>query len=258
MSNRTTSAGLDKKSEEPEVSLIGDDVGLQNIDALDENGGTPKDSFFHGSLEAFFESVIEERGKVVAGPDCGGQVPARPCVSRVIDAEGVARICIILGPHERSEFLPLVLSLIDSASEKDVVDLTIVSNVSGEAGTISQRSILSAIDRCKGTVITRAGTLTTVGDVVIWLAGDKLMIPKIGAIFMRQPIAAYIGDTVDYERKLKDFRDSLKEFSDYIVQRGLFTQEEIDRMYGNCGLLSLFGSELQNRVASLKEVKDEN
>lgn len=251
MSNRTTSAGLGKESEEPEVSLIGDDVGLQSIDALDP-AEESQHSFFHGSLEAFFQSVIDDRGKVSAGPMCCEQVPARPCVSRVIDAEGNARICIILGPHERSEFLPLVLGLIDSASEKDVVDLTVVSNVSGEAGTISQRSILSAIDRCKGTVITRAGSLTTMGDVVIWLSGDKPIIPRIGAIFMRQPIAGYCGDTADYERKLKDFRESLKEFSDFIVERGLFTQEEIDTMYNSCGLLALYGDELRKRLASLK------
>ena len=257
MSNRTTSAGLNEKSEEPEVSLIGDDVGLQNIDALDP-AEESNVSFFHGSLESFFASVIEDRDKVSAGPCSSEQCPPRPCVSRVIDAEGNARICIILGPHERSEFLPLVLGLIDSASEKDVVDLTVVSSVSGEAGTTSQRSILSALDRCRGTVITRAGTLTTMGDVVIWLSGDKLLMPKIGAIFMRQPVAGYIGDTVDYERKLKDFRESLKEFSDYIVERGLFTQEEIDRMYSSCGLLALCGDELQNRIASLKDAKSEN
>ena len=46
MSNRTMSAGLDEKSEEPEVSLIGDDVGLQNIDALDE-AEESRASFFH-------------------------------------------------------------------------------------------------------------------------------------------------------------------------------------------------------------------
>lgn len=257
MSNRTTSAGLNRESEEPEVSLIGDEVGLQNIDALDDDVEKPA-SIFHGSLESFFQSIIENRSQVSAGPECCAQAPARPCVSRVIDADGVQRICIILGPHERSEFLPLVLGLIDSASEKDVVDLTIVSNVSGEAGTISQRSILSAIDRCKGTVITRAGTLTTVGDVVIWLSGDKLLMPRIGAIFMRQPIAGYVGDTVDYERKLKDFRESLKEFSDFIVERGLFTQAEIDTMYDECGLLALYGPELQERIASLKDVKSEN
>ena len=257
MSNRNMSAGLDEKSEEPEVSLIGDDVGLQNIDALDE-AEESRASFFHGSLESFFASVIENRDKVTAGPCVNDQCPARPCVSRVIDAEGNARICIILGPRERSEFLPLVLGLIDSASEKDVVDLTVVSSVSGEAGTTSQRSILSAIDRCKGTVITRAGSLTTMGDVVIWLSGDKLLMPRIGAIFMRQPVAGYIGDTVDYERKLKDFRESLKEFSDYIVERGLFTQEEIDMMYNSCGLLALCGDELQNRIASLKDAKSED
>lgn len=257
MSNRTMSAGLGKESEEPEVSLIGDDVGLQNIDALDA-AEESRSSFFHGSLESFFASVIEDREKVSAGPDTCGQPAARPCVSRVIDADGNARICIILGPHERSEFLPLVLGLIDSASEKDVVDLTVVSSVSGEAGTTSQRSILSAIDRCKGTVITRAGSLTTMGDVVIWLSGDKLLMPRIGAIFMRQPIAAYFGDTVDYERKLKDFRESLKEFSDYIVERGLFTQEEIDTMYSSCGLLALCGDELQKRISSLKPANSEN
>ena len=96
------------------------------------------------------------------------------------------------------------------------------------------------------------------GDVVIWLAGDKPLMSRISAVFMRQPIAGYIGDTVDYERKLKDFRESLKEFSDYIVERGLFSNEEIDKMYNNCGLLALYGDELQKRISSLKPVKSEN
>ncbi len=257
MSIRTTSAGLNRESEEPEVSLLDDETGLQSIDALDGEGTESHHIPMKYSVESFLDSVVEDRSKVTAACECGdcAQPHRPPCVSRIIDAEGKARISIILGPAERSEHLPLVLALIDSASETDVVDITVVSSVSGEAGTISQRSILSAIDRCKGTVITRAGALTTMGDVVIWLSGDKLLMPEIGAIFMRQPIAAYIGDTADYERKLKDFRESLKEFSDYIVERGLFTQEEINTMYCTCGLLALYGPKLKDRIANLKPTK---
>ena len=259
MSNRTTSAGLNTGSEEPEVSLMDDETGLQSIDALDTETTESLHIPRKYSVESFLDSVLEDRSTVKADCSCGdGPAHRPPCVSRIIDAEGHARITIILGPAERSEHLPLVLALIDSASETDVVDITVVSNVSGEAGTISQRSILSAIDRCKGTVITRAGALTTMGDVVIWLSGDKLLIPEIGAIFMRQPIAAYYGDTADYERKLKDFRESLKEFSDYIVERGLFTTDEINTMYSTCGLLALYGPKLKERVAGLKNVKLSN
>ena len=120
---------------------------------------------------------------------------------------------------------------------------------------MSQRSLLAAIHSCKGHVITRAGILTTVGDVAMWLSGKELRIPrKMGAIFMRQPVSGYMGDTADFESKLQDFKDSMKEFGDYIEARGLFQKEELDQMYQHRSLLVLFGDKLQERLKNLKQV----
>lgn len=263
MSNKTNNgnAGLREETDEPTVALFGDDLtSLTSVSEINEDGSSATETFNGKKWKYALESLTEPQdahGQVSNGPECcNSDGDHRPCVSRVIDANGNATIKIILGYKERSEYLPLVTALIDSASENDVVDLTVVANVSGEAGTISQRSILSALDSCKGHVITRAGTITTMGDAVIWLSGDECRMPKMGAIFMRQPISGFVGDAVDYERKAKDFRESLKEFSDYIVARGLFTQEEIDTMYESCGLLSLYGDALHERLANLKQVHD--
>ncbi len=175
-------------------------------------------------------------------------------MSRVIDANGNASITIILDRNERYNHLPTVLGLIDSASEKDVVDLTLVADIGCEDGTIEQRSILSALDRCRATVITRAGVLSSVGDVAIWLSGDEVRISHIGSIFMRQPMNGFFGDTADYESKLADHLASLREFSEFIVARGLFTQEELDTMYKNRSMCALFGPALHDRISKLQPV----
>lgn len=183
----------------------------------------------------------------------GGGVP-RPAVSRVIDAEGHARITILFGYVERFHHLGFITGLIDAATENDVVDLTIASRPGAKEGTIEMRSMLSAIDRCQAHVITRAGALTTFGEVALWLSGDERRMSKMGCVMVRQPAAGYVGDIADYEHHLKAVKQSLKEYTDYIAATGLFTKEELKTAIEKRSILHLSYDELFERIKTLKNV----
>jgi ATP-dependent protease ClpP protease subunit len=154
---------------------------------------------------------------------------------------------------ERSRWVGQIVGLIDSASENDVIDITI--DACGCNSVYSNRSILSAIERCKGTVITHAGFLTSVADVALWLAGDVLKWSKhMTAIMIRQQVYGFGGDVRDFVSKAEDAKTNFAEFSAYISARGLFTSAELKNMYETRGMLSLSGQELDARMAKLKQV----
>lgn len=271
MSNATQAVteGVVGPNDDTVTVLLADDLdGLTPVEELPDPEEKPETSEqivpaipgtegLHFSMESFGPDLgLDKQVKACEEqPAVTGQLPP-PMVSRTPDEkEGRDRITVVLGPLERTQYLGIVISLIDSASENDVVDISIIGNPGGQAGTMSQRSLLAAIHSCKGHVITRAGILTTVGDVAMWLSGKELRIPrKMGAIFMRQPVSGYMGDTADFESKLQDFKDSMKEFGDYIEARGLFQKEELDQMYQHRSLLVLFGDKLQERLKNLKQV----
>lgn len=235
-------AGL---NEETVITLTGDD--LSQLTQVTEEDDSNDDV---GSTESFKTSSVANDN------DCNcaqQQEQQRPCVSRVIDANGNAKCTVVLGSYERHNFVGTVVSILDSASENDVVDITVVST-GANAGTVEYRSILSAIDRCRGTVITRAGALTTLGDVAIWLAGDVRKMSPIGCVLVRQPISGYCGDAADHELRLSNFRDAVQEFASFIVETGFFTEKEIDDMYEHRGLIALYGDNLKQRLANLKTV----
>lgn len=180
-----------------------------------------------------------------------------PCVSRVNDPNGGARIHIVLGTPERTKWLSVVIGLIDSASENDKIDITIVDSCVG-SDTYSCRSLLSSIDRCKAHVITHAGALTSLGDIALWLSGDELRYSKkMSATFARQQLTGFYGDIRDFVGKSDDAALSFREYSNYISSRGLFTKAELSQMFETRGILALWGKELEARVANLKEVADE-
>lgn len=242
-----TSANVDHDDDQHETVLFGeDDTLLKSVSDLED--GQPE-----GSTEGLKDKSAPQ-DDLIAMCQCE-EGCSKPCMSRVIDTNGSARIVIILGDRERNKWLDQIVALIDSASEKDVVDITISPNVDGVCDTIEHRSLLSAIDRCKASVITRAGALTTVGDVALWLSGDRLQYSKkMTAIFMRQPLTGYGGDIADYERHNDAALQSYREYSSYIIARGLFTKEEMDNMYETRGMLALFGKALEERVGKLKQV----
>ena len=226
--------------------LIGEDLSeLKNVDELED--GQPSVS-------------TESLGAQVVATECATCEPRNeypPCVSRVIDADGNARISIVLGQPERTKWLATVIGLLDSASENDQVDITIVDCPRCD-DLYSHRSLLSSIDRCRANVITHAGCLSNIGDIALWLAGDELRwSKKMTAIFTRQQFAGYGGDIRDLVGKSKDAEFSFKEYRDYISKRGLFTRAELDTMYETRGMLTLFRDVLEARVTGLKQVTDD-
>ena len=168
--------------------------------------------------------------------------------------ESLAAAAPVADCGERTKWLATVVGLIDSASEKDVIDITIdacpmTNNVYGI------RSLLSAVERCRATVITHAGALETLGDIALWLSGDVQKWSKhMTAIFVRQQGFGYAGDIRDFVGKAEDACASFKEFRDYIAARGLFTEMEMNTMFETRGMLSLFGRELEARMNGLKQV----
>ena len=221
------------------------DVFLQAIPAADEN------------YIAFLKQVIDEYHIDLVFFGTEQEIQKCPNISRVIDEEGNSHISIILGPLEKTRWSAMVVGMIDSASETDTIDITICANSYGVCDTYTHRSILSAIDRCKASVTTHAGALTTIGDVAVWLSGDVLKYSKkMSFIMIRQPLTGFEGDIADYESKIAGAKESWKEFSGYVAERGLFTKSELATMFETRGLLCLYGRELEARVANLKTIED--
>ncbi len=179
----------------------------------------------------------------------GMRVPP-PCVSRTIDANGVAYLRIIL-TDDFYKYSGILIGLIDSATENDTVELTIDAESSKFDNNTSIRSFLSAIDRCKAKVITRAGTLCSMSRVALWLAGDECQISPCGWICLKQTSGGAIGDVADVESKVQEVKASWEEFKSFIAKRGLFTVEELDKLYVSRGLLTLYGETLRKRVAAI-------
>ena len=230
--------------------LMGEDLTmLKDIDDLED--GQPS-----GSVESLESKVVSD------GEGCcqqGQQGCYPPCICRVMvdETTGSNRISIVFGSLERTKWLAYVIGLFDSASENDRIDLTICDCEVGH-DVYSHRSLLSAIERCRATVITHAGFLTSLGDVAIWLAGDEIRWSKhMTAILVRQQIYGYGGDIRDMIGKGKDAEASFKEYRNYIAARGLFTKQELDQMYETRGLLGLSGRALEARMANLKQVAED-
>ena len=232
--------------------LFGEDASiLKSVSDLDD--GQPE-----GSAEAL--GIAKAALEGLSASDQGfpeQEIQKCPNISRVIDEEGNSHISIILGPLEKTRWSAMVVGMIDSASETDTIDITICANSYGVCDTYTHRSILSAIDRCKASVTTHAGALTTIGDVAVWLSGDVLKYSKkMSFIMIRQPLTGFEGDIADYESKIAGAKESWKEFSGYVAERGLFTKSELATMFETRGLLCLYGRELEARVANLKTIED--
>lgn len=248
--NKTPPSSVGHDDDQHVTILMGEDLtALKDIDDLED--GQPS-----SAVEGLGSKINSE------GEGCcqqGQQACYPPCICRVMTDEttGSNRISIVFGSLERTRYLAHVIGLFDSASEKDRIDLTICDSVIGN-DVYSHRSLLSAIDRCRATVITHAGFLTSLGDVAIWLSGDEIHWSKhMTAILVRQQIYGYGGDIRDMVGKGRDAEASFKEYRNFIAARGLFTKQELDQMYETRGLLALSGRTLEARMANLKQVAED-
>ncbi len=233
------------------VSLFGEDP-LTPVEDLPRES-KEKELRPEASTEGFHSGISNNDPKDCSSCGTPNWVLQRPpCVSRIIDKSGRKLISIILGSYERvAPALPIVTGIIDSATERDVVDITLVDcNVN--ARLVRARSILSAITRCRGHVIVRAGMIHQMDDLAIWLSAKERRLSPIGCIFLNQPEVGFIGDGADYETNTTDLKEVFEEYRDFIAEKGIFTKEELDQMYEERKELALFGEELQKRMSHLQ------
>lgn len=206
-------------------------------------------------IGASTESLTDEvNGMNDAPQNCNQQPEDRkcppPCVSRTIDANGRATLRIIL-TDDFYKYTGVLVGLIDSSTENDLVEITIDAETSKTDNTFAVRSFLSAIDRCKAKVVTRAGTLCSMSRIALWLSGDECWMSPCGWICLKQTSGFAAGDVADVEAKCQEVKASWEEFKSFIAKRGLFTIEELENLYVSRGILSLCGETLRKRVAAI-------
>lgn len=182
-----------------------------------------------------------------------------PLVSKVIDANGNAYISIIYDghPYTGGGNCGVITGLLDSASENDVVDITIATALQNfnqpVMNPFSVLSILSSIRTCKAKVITRIGCFTSLADCALWLSGTDRRISPMGWLAVRQPRMSVCGTTTDAEFRVEDVKVQEKTIADFVVASGLLKQEEIDKMYDEQTMIGLSYEDLFNRISALKK-----
>lgn len=238
------------RSEECEETIIGDDLSaLTNVSDIQTHDDEVSSATEGLSMEMNGEGTDNLFN---AGGQCqedSNKVPP-PCVSRVFDADCRAYIRIIF-TDDYCRWSNVLVAILDSASENDIVEIVIDNGLSKSDQGIANRTFLSAINRCKAKVITCAGTLMTMSRVALWLSGDECRISPFGWICLKQIDGAACGDAADVIAKAKEVQETWIEFRDFIVQRGLFTQEELDAVFEHRGRCSLSGDELREKVTKI-------
>jgi ATP-dependent protease ClpP protease subunit len=218
--------------------------------------------FFPGGELPSMENLEDliKNSKVKDGDCSCDNGNAKPLVSKVIDAEGNAKIVIIYDgcPFTGGGDTATIVALLDSTTANDVVDITIAMSVAdfingGGTSIWTSLSLLSALKRCKAKVITRAGALTSLIDCALWLSGRERVIGPAGLIMVRQPRDGFYGSTEDAKTHVAATKQVLKDLISFIVSKGLFTQEEIDAMFENNSQIFLAGDALDARISSIKD-----
>lgn len=237
-------------------SLASPEAQSALLDMFFAVGATPEQ--IDAACESLDASLVDAvNPKADQGGEC--KCVKRPAlVSKVIDDEGNALITILYdgNPTTGGSEMGVITGLLDTASETDVVDITIITTLfdfsSPKSNIFAVLPLLSAIKRCKAHVITRAGCLCSLGDCAVWLSGDEPLMSPMGWIAVRQPMACGGGTMQAAEFRVEDFKKQVSVFTDFIVSKGLFSKDEIDRMFEEEGMLSLCGDELTERLKSLK------
>lgn len=257
-------AGIEITSGTEDLNPAAGLIGLEDLGTLADGVSANSDVFPNGiipSEEGFRDKL--KSGQVL-GEAVGEYTPEgkhKPLCSKVIDADGNARIVILYdgcqctGGGDTGMFV----SLLDSANANDVVDITImvsVLNFANGGGTSIWKSLafLSAIKRCKAKVITRAGALCSLVECALWLSGHERHLAPAGAglVLVKQPMACFSGSAHDMGSEVNNLKLIYQDIIELVVNSGLMTQEEVDAMFENNGISSLYGEELQARLASLK------
>lgn len=190
---------------------------------------------------------------------CPSDDRRRPLVSKVIDKEsGSARITIIFdGLNETGgNDVGMICSLINNATANDVVDLTLATYSLQFGGSTSNMfgilSLINAMCSCKAKTITRAGCLMSISDCAIWLTGKDRRMGPMGWLAVRQPSGCGGGTLQDTVFRVEDVLVQVKTLTDFIVSKGLLTEEEVKLLFEEQAMISLSYDELNERLASLK------
>ena len=209
------------------------------------------------ATEAFDATLPDQNPKADGQGGCGcGKRPA--LASKVIDANGNAYITILYDGNQTTGGADtgMFTGLIDAATANDTVDITIMTTlwqfVQPTCNIFATLSLLSSIRKCKAKVITRAGMLCSVADCALWLSGTDRRMSPMGWLAVRQPNACGGGTLKDAQFRSEDFSAQLKVFTDFIVEKGLLTAEEVTRMYEDQSIIGLSYDELEERIKSLK------
>lgn len=213
-------------------------------------------------IEASVEALegLDPKAKVLAGENGACECEKRPpLVSKVIDSSGSAYISILYDGHPFTGGgeMGVITGLLDSASEKDVVDITIATALQNfnqpTTNIFKTLSLLSSIKKCKAKVITRIGCFTSFDDCAIWLSGADRRVSPMAWLAVRQPRMAISGATLDAEFRVEDVKIQMKTLTDFIVDKGLLTQEEVDKIYNEQAIVGMSYDKLFERIESLKE-----
>lgn len=252
-------------------------TGIQVTSGTEElasKGGTEIDDLSTEALTGFFFpkevgesvsaatedlSIVSDSSAVTAeGEQPGAQGKRPPLVSKVIDAEGHARITImydssrVTGGGDMATFV----GLIDAAEANDVVDLTVMTSLAhlndGGPSLLDTINLLSAINRCKAHVVTRAGCLSSLSDIAVWLSGDERHMSPMGWVVVRQPSTGFAGSVTDMGDRDEANKAQIKQFTDFIVKTGFLTDAEIKRIIDDQDVVGFSYDELDARIKALK------
>lgn len=253
-----TSGGLKKV-----IASLG---GEPSTEGFDQNALLSM--FFHGDItqEEVVTASSEAFNPVAAGVNadeegcrCNHDGRRPPLVSRVIDpADGHSEIRIIYdaNPFTGGGDMGVICGIINAAAENDVVDITIAKCLHDFAhprsNLLNTRAILNAIETCKGKVITRIGTVTSVDDLAVWLSGKERHMSPMGWICIRQPEVFTCGSACDMEDRVAEIKNQLQEFVDFIVSKGWFSQEEFDKLYNEQTTLSMTFDDIAEKMSESK------
>lgn len=213
-------------------------------------------------IEASVEALegLDPKSKVTAGENGACECEKRPpLVSKVIDANGSAYISILYDghPYTGGGEMGVITGLLDSASEKDVVDITIATALQNfnqpTTNVFKTLSLLSSIRNCKAKVITRIGCFASFDDCAIWLSGTDRRVSPMAWLAVRQPRFAMTGTTLDAEFRVEDVKIQIKTMTDFIVEKGLLTQEEVDKICNEQAMVGMSYDALFERIKSLKK-----
>lgn len=250
-------------------------VGIQQvINSLGGGTEVSTEGFDRSAVLAQFfavgttqEEVISAASESLAGislpqadAQCGCQDGKRPAlVSRVIDAtDGHAEVTIVYdaNPFTGGGDLSTICAILNAAAENDVIDITIAKCLCDFAhprsSLFNSRALISAIDCCKGKVITRIGTVTSVDELAVWLSGDECHMSPMGWICIRQTEYCGGGTLSDMADRSTVMKEQVQDFIDYVVGKGWFSNEEFEKLFEEQSVLSMAFDDIEKKMRGTK------